>query len=118
MFVSPAGRSSSGMRRLARGSNPREVPCDRPERSLLLPKNDVSHGALTGRVLDAFVAQRAHVEAFEQMFAFAKEDGREDEVQFVDESRADVLADDRDATAEPHILSTCGALRLFERALD
>src|SRR5947209_12746038 len=52
------------------------------------------------------------------MFAAAEEDGRDDEVQLVEQAGGEVLADRRGTAADAHVLLSRGLLRLLERRLD
>lgn len=56
-------------------------------------------GASARDVADALVAERAQVEAAQQMLPAPEQDGRNDQVQFVDETCRQVLPDRRDAAA-------------------
>src|SRR5690349_15982085 len=76
------------------------------------------HRTLARDVLRAFVAQRAGVDAGQQVLARAQQHGSHGEVQLVDEALAQVLADGRDAAPDPDIAPGRGLLRLVQRRAD
>jgi hypothetical protein len=69
-------------------------------------------------VLDDSKAERAQIDAFEQVLARAQQHGRDRQVHLVDEPRPQVLADRRHAATQPHVRATSGVARLPERVLD
>ena len=76
-------------------------------RRLLLAQHDV-HGFRSTRVLGTAEAQREQVDVYEQLLARSENDRRNSEVDFIDKSGAQKLADRRNATSDPNILSICG----------
>ena len=69
-------------------------------------------------VLDALVAQRAHVDAVQEMLAGAEQDGRDRQVQLVDETGAQILPDRGYASAQPDVAAGRRILRLLQRGVD
>src|SRR4029078_8439797 len=66
-----------------------------------LAKSDVSGGAGARDVFHALVSQRTHVDSAQQVLAGTQQDGRDGEMQFVDELLAQVLADRGHAASQP-----------------
>lgn len=75
-------------------------------------------GLLRRHRLHAFVAERACVYAFEESLAAAEQDGRDYEVQFVDQALAQVLLDGVRAAADAHVFAGRGLTRAVERFMD
>jgi hypothetical protein len=64
-----------------------------------LALEDHMGGFLRRNELNAFVSQRAHVDPFEQPLARAQQDGRNGDVQLIDQAPAKILLDDADRSA-------------------
>src|ERR1700693_3853793 len=86
-------------------------------RSGALAQEDVV-GAFAGDGLEALVAERAQVEALEEVLSAAQDHGPNCEVEVVDEPGGQILADRGDAAAQAHVPSPSRRLRLLQRRLD
>src|SRR5262249_53946703 len=82
-----------------------------------LGENDVQR-SFARDALGAAVAEARRIDAVEEMFAAAEEHGRDREVELVDETGRQVLADGRDAAADSHVFSWCRLLGELERGVD
>ncbi len=61
-----------------------------------------------GNVAGAMEAELKEIEVGEELFAGAEEDGREDEVHFVDEAGAEDLLNGGDPTADANVFAVGG----------
>src|SRR5580698_348535 len=77
--------------------------------------DDEMGGAFALNLLNLREAERAQVDAGEQVLAFAQKDRREREVHFVDLPSRQVLADCRNAAADPDVLPAGRLSRPRER---
>src|SRR5579863_2102723 len=93
------------------------IPCSRSCRGRAASDKDVE-GALAREVARAFIAERAQVEVPEQLLAGAEQHGSDREMQLVDETRAQVLTDGVDASAQAYVAAAGGAPRLCERRMN
>jgi hypothetical protein len=62
------------------------------------------HRSSGGHVFGAMVTQGEHIEIGEKVFAGAKEDEADSDMQFVDETDFEILADDGRIPAKPNVL--------------
>src|SRR5215469_34583 len=83
----------------------------------LSAENDVG-GVLGGLMLGHAVAERRQVDPGEHRFALSEQDGGECEVQFVDQPGEKILAHRLDATADLHVATIGGKLRLIQGRLN
>src|SRR3954453_19101295 len=115
------GRDRLSRASVERGDRRRDR-CDGVAR-LASPSRPLAQDHMRGRAsagggLHALVAERAQVEAVEQLLAAAEEDGRDDEVQVVDQARLQELPDRRDASAKTDVLPLRRFTRLLQRRFD
>src|SRR3954447_20478968 len=107
------GRDRLSRASLERGDRRRDR-CDgvaTPSRPLA--QDHVRGRAPAGGVLHALVAERSQVDAVEQLLAAAEEDGRDDEVQVVDQARLQELPDRRNTSAKADVLPLRRLTRLL-----
>src|SRR2546422_11453558 len=67
--------------------------------------------------LDGLKAELRQVDAREESFSFAKQDGREREMHFIDQARHQVLTNRRYAAADPHVLAFGRVFGSLQRGL-
>src|SRR2546427_7312027 len=67
-----------------------------------------------GGVFHALVSERTHIETFQQVFAFAKQDGRQRQVQLVDQTGAEILPNSGDTAADADVLAARDGFCLLE----
>src|SRR5689334_14948448 len=85
--------------------------------SRTLPQHDVG-GAFAWHVAGTLVSERAQIEPLPEWFTLAKHNGTNGEVQLVDQAGAQVLANRRDAAAEPDVAVLRRLFRALERGVD
>src|SRR5579864_110427 len=84
---------------------------------LLSGENDVG-GVLARLMFGDTVAERWQVDPGEHCFALPEHDGGQGEMQLVDQPGAKILTHGVDATADLHVATIGGELRLFQGRLD
>src|SRR5262245_65581918 len=87
-------------------------------RSVGLFRQDNMGSFVRGDVLRALVAEAHRVDAGEEVLAPAEEHGGDREVDFVDQPRAEVLANGGNPAAEADILALSRLRRAFQRGMD
>ena len=75
-------------------------------------------GLLRGNELNAFVSKSAQVNLPEQSLSPAQQDGRDSDVQFIDEARTKILLDGVRAAANAHIHSIGCVARPIKRVVN
>jgi len=70
-------------------------------------------GAAASNMLDAFVAQRTHIDAAQQMFSSTQEDGRDGQVQLVNKGSPQILPNCGYAAAQPDVATARRIPRLL-----
>lgn len=75
-------------------------------------------GLLRGYRFNASVAQRPQVDPFEQRFSLAEQDGRNSDMHFIDEARAEVLPDRGRPAADAHVHAGGGFACKLERLVN
>jgi hypothetical protein len=78
----------------------------------------MSGGTPACHVLHTFVAQRTRIDSIQQMFPRTKQDGRDDQVQLIDECSLQILPDRGYATTQSDVLAICGGPRLLKRGFN
>ena len=61
--------------------------------------------SLAGRGLDGLKTELRQVDAGEESFPFAKQDGRKREMHFIDQARRQVLTNRQHPAADPNVLT-------------
>ena len=69
-------------------------------------------------VLDAFIAQRAEIDTVQQMFPGPEQDGRDRQVQLVDQGGAQILPNGGHAAAQPDVAAARRVPRLLQRGVN
>ena len=75
-------------------------------------------GTSACHVLYALIAQRTDIDTVQQMLAGTKQDGRDGQVQLVDEGSAKILPDRGNTATQPDIATVRGISRLPQRGLN
>jgi hypothetical protein len=75
-------------------------------------------GAGACHMLHALIAQRTNIDTVQQMLAGTKQDGRDGQVQLVDEGSAKILPDRGNAATQPDIATVRRIPRLLQRGVN
>ena len=78
----------------------------------------MSGGTRACHVLYTFITQRTRIDTIQQLFPGAKQDGRDDQVQLIDECSLQILPDRGYATTQSDVLAICSGPRLLKRGLN
>jgi hypothetical protein len=87
-------------------------------RHCALPPEYNMGGFLRRYELNAFVSQSAHVNPLEQPLSLAQQDGRDSDVQLIDEAGTKILPDSVRSAANAHIHSVCCVARPVKRLVN
>src|SRR5579872_4204803 len=68
--------------------------------------------------LNTLIPKRTQIETSEQIFARAEKDCRNSKMQFINQTRAQVLLDRRHAAADPNVFAIGGIPRLAKSGFD
>src|SRR5262245_20946820 len=101
-------------------------PCVSPTPALLRPRTGTSRTlaeehvrrALAGNVPVAFIPERTQIDAVQQMLSCAQEDRTDGQMQLVDQTGAQILANRRDPTADTNVAPCCRELCLGQGGVD